>query len=341
MKRLFSVSAFFINLMLAFVLSMVFSYAVPEANIDPVVTAVVTATVFAVVQYFAPNLFAGKAMMALQTQVWTSEIIENPFPDHSFIKKSVDLSEWVEHNKINLVEAGVEPAVYEDYFNGNEDPLPLANIQDIPHEVVLKTYSTEQTRHRELQDVELQYDKRASIIARHKKALDRNMGVRAAFAWTPAANNAFNKLITLSAGDSVVDAIIDLRAFMNANDFNDDVNICFNAEHFAAIQKEDKKLYKEVLNDKVMYGFNVFHYSKNPLFTSTGTKKAMGAVAEAGDKRATFVWATSEAFRALGDVEMYANLRDSAYQADTLSFAQRALIGAMRANNPKYFGAIV
>lgn len=340
MKRL-SLTALAVNFLIALVLSFVVA---PYLNASPAqaVTAATAITAsFATMQYFAPSLFVGKALMALQTQVWTSELIENPFPDGSFITKSKDLSEWVDHDKINLVEAGVEPAVFEDYFNGNEDPLPLANINDVPHEVVLKTYSTEQTRHRELQDVELQYDKRTSIIKRHKQALDRNMGVRAAFAWTPAVNNAFNKLITVGANDSMVDAIIDVQAFMASLDLSSELNVCLTPDHMARIRKEDKVLYKDILNENKMYGFNVFQYSQTPLFTSAGVKKPMGSAVENGDKRATFFWATEETFRALGSVKMYANLNDSGYQADTLSFAQRALIGAMRANSPKYFGGII
>lgn len=340
MKKRLSIAALAVNFVLAVVFSMLFTQTFAVA-VNPIVTGAVITAVGATVQYFAPQLFTGKAMMALQTQVWTSEIIENPFPDGSFVKKSKDLSEWVDHDKINLVEAGVEPAVYEDYFNGSETALPLANINDIPHEVVLKTYSTEQTRHRDLQDVELQYDKKASIIKRHKQALDRNMAVRASFAWTPAATNAFNKLTTLAPGDSAVDAIIDIQAFMASLDLNGDLNMCLTPELMARIRKEDKVLYKDILNEQKMYGFNVFQYSKSPLFTSANVKKPMGSAPEAGDKRASFFWATDEVFRAMGSVEMYANLRDSAFQADTLSFAQRALIGAMRASNPKYFGAIV
>ncbi|MFW2137109.1 hypothetical protein ACK2M7_12660 [Chryseobacterium sp. TY4] len=337
MKKL-SLIALAVNFLIALVLSFV---AAQFFNIKPVATAVTITAVSAVVQYFAPSLFAGKALMALQTQVWTNDIIENPFPDGSFIKQSKDLSEWVNHDKINLVEAGVEPAVYEDYFNGSETALPLANINDIPHEVVLKTYSTEQTRHRDLQDVELQYDKRSSIIKRHKQALDRNMAIRASFAWTPAASNAFNKVTALTGSDSIIDAIIDVQAFMASLDLTGELNVCLTPDHMAKIRKEDKVLYKDILNENKMYGFNVFQYSKSPLFTSANVKKPMGSAVEAGDKRASFFWASEEVFRALGSVEMYANLRDSAFQADTLSFAQRALIGAMRANSPKYFGAII
>lgn len=337
MKKRLSLAALAINFILAFafafVASTVFAF-------NPLAVALGIVAVYAAITYFV-RMPEGILREGLQTEVWISDIIENPVPDNSFILASQDLSEWVDNNTINLVEAGVEPAVFEDYFNGNENPLPLANINDIPHEVVLKTYSTEQTRHRRLQDVELSYDKKGSIIKRHKQALEKNMGVRAAFAWTPAANNAFNKLLLLQPTDSVIDALVDIESFFGANDYTEGLHVCFSADHFARIQKEDLKLYKQVLNENIMFGFKVHRYSKNPAFTAAGVKKPMGAALDPTDKRATFFWSESETFRCFGDVDMYANLRDSAYQADTISFAQRALIGAKRANNPKYFGAIV
>lgn len=281
--------------------------------------------------------------MSLQTQVWVSELKQNPVPDHSFVSASTDMSEFVEHNKINLAEAGVEPQVFENYFSGNEDPLPLADIQDIAHEVVLNTYSTAQTRHRSLQDVELAYDKRSSVIQRHRISLERELGKRAAFAWTPSEENTFNKLMNIGADDSIVDAVIDMQLFYAQKDKNFNLNVCFTPEHLARIRKEDKKLYKEITSEKGadLYGFKIYSYSNTPLFTSAGVKKPLGAVKEATDKRSSFFWTSDEVFTCFGDVEMYATLRDSGVQADTLSFAQRALVGTIRANAPKYFGAII
>ncbi len=96
-------------------------------------------------------------MAGLQKEVWIAGIQENPIPDNSFVFASTDKSEYVENNKLHLAEAGIEPSVHEDYFAGSEADLPLATINDIPNEVVLKTYSTERTRHRDLQEVELSY----------------------------------------------------------------------------------------------------------------------------------------------------------------------------------------
>ncbi|WP_034752738.1 hypothetical protein [Chryseobacterium daeguense] len=337
MKKRLSLSGLGINLFLAFITSFVVSQFV---EINPLLLTFGMVGLHTVVTYFKP-IHKGVLQEGLLTEVWTSQLIENPLPDHSFVLESQDLSEWVEHNTINLVEAGVEPTVYENYFEGNEDPLPVENITDIPHSVVLKTYSTAQTRHRSLQEIELSYKKMQSVLKRHKDSLAKNMGARAAFAWTPAVTNAFNKLMNLTADDSIIDAVIDLKAFFGGFDMSVNLNVCFNADHLARIRKEDKKLYKEILNEKQMYGFKVHEYSKTPLFTSAGTKKPMGSAAEAGDKKSSFLWSSDETFRCLGDVDMYATLKDSGLQADTVSFAQRALIGAMRANNPKYFAGII
>lgn len=154
-------------------------------------------------------------MAGLQTEVWVAGIQENPIPEQSFVFASRDLSEHVDNNKLHLAEAGVEPGVHEDYFAGSEADLPLATITDIPNEVVLKTYSTERTRHRKLQEVELQYNKRKSVIGRHKVSLAKNMGKTAAFQWSPTVDNEFNKIMNIAADASVIDAIIDLQAFFN------------------------------------------------------------------------------------------------------------------------------
>lgn len=282
-------------------------------------------------------------MAGLQKEVWVAGIKENPIPNHSFVFASTDMSEYVENNKLHLAEAGIEPDVHEDYFAGNEDPLPVATITDIPNEVVLKTYSTDQTRHRDLQEIELQYNKRQSVINRHRSSLAKNIGKRAAFAWTPTSTNAFNKVIQLGATDSIIDAVIDLEAFFGEHDIEGTINMCLDPKHMAKIRKEDYKLYKEIKSEKGadLYGFKLYSYSKNPLFTEAGVKKPFGSTMEAGDKRCSFAWVTEEVFRCFGDVEMYDTLRDSGLQADIISFAQRGLVGKIRANNPKYLGAII
>ncbi|GAA5096891.1 hypothetical protein GCM10023210_31250 [Chryseobacterium ginsengisoli] len=338
MKKL-SIKALLSNLILAFL------FAIPVSaifKIDPFVLSAGVTLGSVIVQYFVPKLFSGKLMNGLQTEVWVPGIKENPVPDTSFVYASVDMSEHVEHNKLHLAEAGIEPGVHEDYFLNNDDgELPFATIQDIPNEVILKTYSTEQTRHRDLQEIEFAYNKKESVIKRHRISLGKNLGKRAAHIWSPSSDNGFNKIMNLSATDSIIDALVDLEAFYSDLDLLENLNVCFNAQHMARIKKEDKKLYKDILNEKQMYGFKVWRYSQNPIYTAEGEKLPYGSVKGSTDKRSSFTWCTDEVFRCFGDVKMYATIGHSGLQADTLSFAQRALVGNIRATNPKYLGAIL
>jgi hypothetical protein len=279
--------------------------------------------------------------MSLTKEIWIAGIKENPVPDHSFINASVDLSMHVDNNKLHLAEAGVEPDVYEDYFSGNENELPTQAITDIPSEVVLKTYSTAQTRHRRLQEVELQYNKRASIINRHKVSLEKNMGKRAAHAFSPIQSNTFNEVKVLGANDSIIDAIIDLQAFYVKQDKTEGLHICLTPDHMAKIRKEDKLLYKEILKGEKLYGFTVHQYSKNPYYTSAGVRIPYGSAPGGSDKQASFTWDETEVFRCFGDVEFFETLDHPGLQADVISFAQRALVGQIRASAPKYGGAII
>lgn len=279
-------------------------------------------------------------MAGLQKEVWIAGIQENPIPETSFVFASQDKSEYVDNNKLHLAEAGIEPSVHENYFAGSETDLPLATINDIPNEVVLNTYSTDRTRHRDLQEVELQYNKRMSITNRHRNALAKNLGVRAAFAWAPAATNTFNKIATAGAG-AFINAIIDMKAFYNGLDMYDNLNICLTAEHMALIEKEDKVLYKQIADTNKMYGFKIFHYNQNALYTAAGVKRPFGSVKAGDDKVCSFTWSSDETFRCFGDTEMYETIRSAATQADEISFAQRALVGNIRATNPKYLGAIL
>ncbi len=328
------------NILLALIIGTLVSYFF-ETNTILVAFGIVVVT--AIVQYTFPNEFTGKLLAGLQTELWVPGIKENPVPDTSFLSASVDMSEHVEHNKLHLAEAGIEPDVHEDYFLNNQNPLPVTDIQDIPNEVTLKTYSTDQTRHRELQEVELQYNKRESVIGRHRASLAKNIGLRAAFSWTTDQDTDFTKLTVLGANDSIIDALIDAEAFFGGLDKYENLNACLPPEHLAKLRKEDKKLYKDMMANpgEIFYGFRIWRYSQTPLFDNANDKKPLGSLPGIGDKRSTFMWTSDEVFRCFGDTEMYATLRDSGLQADTLSFAQRALVGKIRAANPKYLATII
>ena len=344
MKKRLSLLALAINFILALTASFVFAQAVPSLEINPIVSAAVITVGHAAITYFMPPLYKGNLMEGLQTEVWIADIKEKPLPDTSFIAQSQDLSAYVNNNVLHLAEAGVDPDVHLNYFTENTDELPIQDIADIPHEVVLQIWSTSQTRHNNLIEAELSYDKRASVLNRHRAALAKNMAQRTAFAWSAATNDEFNKILNIGATDSVIDAFIDMRAFFKKLDIDmSNMNVILQADHEARIKKEDKKLYKELISDKgaTLYDFKIFSYSKTPYYTAAGVRKPWGSTVESTDKQASVIWDSTEVFRCTGDVEIYPTLKHSGWQADLFSMGQRALNGKIRSNSPKYFGAIL
>ncbi|MEC3875941.1 hypothetical protein [Chryseobacterium salviniae] len=340
MKKRLSLAALAINFIMAFAISFVLSNFF---EINPFAIALGIVAIHTAVTYFKP-ISKSVLQEGLQTEVWIADIIEQPLPDTSFIMQSQNLSAYVNNNTLHLAEAGVDPDVHLNYFTANTDELPIQSIDDIPHEVVLQIWSTSQTRHNNLLEAELSYDKRASVLNRHRNALAKNMAQRTAFAWAASTNDEFNKILNLGANDSVIDGLFDVQAFMRDHDLDmANMNVLLTADHAARIRKEDKKLYKEISSEKgaTIADFKVFFYSKTPYYTAAGVKKPWGSTIEATDKKASIIWSSEEVFRCTGSVEIYPTLKHSGWQADLFSMGQRALNGKIRSNSPKYFGAIL
>lgn len=340
MKKRLSLAALAINFIMAFAISFVLSNFF---EVNPFYLALGIVAIHTAVTYFKPTT-KGILQEGLQTEVWIADIIEQPLPDTSFIMQSQDYSSYVNNNVLNLAEAGVDPDVYFNYFSENDEELPIQAIDDIPHEVLLGIWSTAQTKHNNLLEAELSYDKRASVLKRHRNALSKNMGKRTAYNWAASTDDEFNKIINLGANDSVIDGLIDMQAFFRDHDLDEgSMNIILNSQHAARIRKEDKALYKEISSEKGAnpYGFKIYFYSKTPYYTAAGVKKPFGSTIESTDKKSSIIWSSDEVFRCTGDVNVYATLGHSGWQADLFSMGQRALNGKIRSNSPKYFGAIL
>lgn len=340
MKKRLSLTALAINFILAFAFSFVVS---PMLGANPVLLATGIVITYATITYFKP-MQKGILQEGLQKEVWLADLKENPIPDMSFINQSVDLSAFVDNDALNLAEAGVEPDVHEDYFATNSGELPIQAIDDIPNRVILKDYSTNQTRHSKLAEMELAYNKRASVINRHRTAIAKQMAQRTAHAWGASTDDAFNKILNLGATDSIIDGVMDMQSFFRDLDMDmSKMNIILSSQHANRIQKEDKKLYKEITSEKgaTLYDFKIFYYSKTPFYTQDGIKKPWGSAITGTDKKASIIWNEEEVFRCFGSNDMFATLGHSGWQADLISFAQRGLTGKIRANNPKYLGTIL
>lgn len=63
----------------------------------------------------------------------------------------------------------------------------------------------------------------------------------------------------------------------------------------------------DTVNGKIgrLYGFDIYEFGNNPVYTSAGAKKAVGATAEAGEYQCSFAFLEKRVFMATGSTKMY------------------------------------
>ena len=71
-----------------------------------------------------------------------------------------------------------------------------------------------------------------------------------------------------------------------------------------------------------LYGFDIYEFVNNPLYTTGGTKKAVGATPGAGEFQCSFAFYTQRVFKATGSTKMYYSPADTdpEYQRNKLNY---------------------
>lgn len=282
--------------------------------------------------------------MAIEKQLWIDKIMEGFIPDTSFLSRSVDMSAFVDHNKINLAQAGVDPTVLVD---NTVFPVPVAQRADTPLELPLHTFDTENTVVRNIEQMESAYDKLTSVVRAHSTALTRKTSAFAAHNWCPSANSDLTPVMATTGGVNAealkaasFEDFLKMRARFRAFDIDPaSVVVVLNSSHEADLMAEDMKLYREVLAGGNMFGMTLFSYSNLPYFdTTTKQKKAFGAAYDpAKDTRSSLVYCDTEVMRAVGTTEVFAKYKDPEQRGDVLGYQQRFTALQIRG---KYVGAI-
>ena len=271
--------------------------------------------------------------MGLNTQVWVSQIQKNFYPDSSFLRETSDFSGLVEHDVINMAEAGIDPKVM---INNTTYPVKMAERADTNHEIVLDEFSTENTVVREAEKVELSYDKVESVIFAHAIAPAENTDFTPIIGTTGAEVDGFKCL-------TVAD-ILDLKTAFDEMDAPLDGRVLvLSPRHLRDLILADLECFKDITDitngqPRMFAGFKIYPFTKVPTYSKTGAKNAYGAKAADGDRPASFAFCKSEVMRADGSFTMFDRLRDPEERGDIIGFSKRFVCLPIR---NKGIGAIV
>ena len=118
--------------------------------------------------------------MALNREVWIDQVKEGFYPDDSFLQKATDYSQFVDHNRLHIASAGIDPKVL---VNNTTYPISVIGRDDEDNEIRLDKFETENTIVRRPEALEYSYDKLESVIGQHRSTLRASVATKAAHAY--------------------------------------------------------------------------------------------------------------------------------------------------------------
>ena len=283
----------------------------------------------------------GNINTGLNKEVWLAEIMEGFYADDMFLSECRDLSAFVDNDIINLAEAGVDPDVL---INNTTYPINIADRNDVPLTIEIDRFDTENTQIVKADQVELAYDKLASVTAGHKNSLRMKIMEKGAHAIAPASNGTFTPLLTATGADngSGLKRLTwsDVRRlqtkFNNAEIPAEGRIIIFSEQHLEDLEFEDLDRFNKVMDKGVICGFKMYSLADKRLpkyNKTTGVKVAFGAAAApTTDSTATIAFHKNEVARAMGSQDMFHSKaeNDPIYRRDVIGFAQRAIVIPIR-----------
>lgn len=282
--------------------------------------------------------------MALNKQVWLSQLAENFYPDSSFLSKVTDLSAYVENNRIHMANAGIDPAVR---INNKTYPVATSERVDSDLEFALDVFETENTLIRHIESVELSYDKLESVLKQHRATLQTAVSKKAIHAYAPNQNSEFTPVLR-TTGEVVngrkrlrFDDILTLKeAFDTALIPLEKRYIVLHPSHVTDLLREDLELFKNLTEihegePTKFAGFGFYSFPYMPTYDG-GEKVAFDGKSTANF--ASVAFQSDEVMKSDGEVYMFLNLDDPKERGSIVGFEKR-FVGLPIRN--KGIGAIV
>lgn len=227
----------------------------------------------------------GSLGAGLYTEVWTGYMVKamrTSADALGWYSKIKDFSQYAENDVIHFVHIGGDPTVL---VNNTTYPIELETLTDSDKTVSLDKFQTKPTVITDDEVYALGYDKMASVIERHREALDQTKYSKAIHAIAPAANTSATPII-LTTGKNDEGGT---RRMINRKDIIA-MKKKFDAEkvplqgrilvlcqdHVADLLQYDQKFADQYYNyttGKIsnLYGFEIYEYQDCPYFANTGT----------------------------------------------------------------------
>jgi hypothetical protein len=309
----------------------------------------VGATVFGVgcllpakpVGYQAPFAF-----MAIQKEVWLTDLSENVFPDNSFINKSIDDSEGLSGKIVHAPEAGGVPVVQK---NRSVFPAVATRRVDTTADYTIDEYTTDPSHVTVTEQIEASYQKRVSLLFNHYNQLKNSTSIGMLLNWAPtAAANIFRS--TGASRAAYMGSQTGNRLKVAKEDFANAARLLDRQDvpregRVALVPADlvmDLMLIPEFVSANIfgqgalkegvlgrVFGFDIMQRSTSILYTSAGAPKDPTAAAAATDGQSIIFWHPMYVRKAIGTqtnggIDIFEDNASPLYYGDVMSTMVRS-----------------
>ncbi|MCR5394173.1 MAG: hypothetical protein K6E86_02100 [Bacteroidales bacterium] len=292
---------------------------------------------------------AGTLRAGVLTEVWTGELIKSLRAglEATWLDGIPDQSALAENDVIHLVDVGVDPDVLVNYTM-TSDGIALQALDDTDKTLNLDKFQTKVTPVTDDELYALSYDKMQRVKESHANAINDAKFQRAAWNLCPA-NNTDNNVIETSGdyedGESgrkrlTRDDIIKLKAIFDKNKVpTQGRRLVLCSDHVNDLLLLDQKFADQYYNyttGKIanLYGFEVYEFANNPIYTTAGVKVAYGTAASTGQYQVSFAFFTQRVFKATGTTKMYFSEagNDPQFQRNLINFRHMFICAPKKAD---------
>ena len=286
--------------------------------------------------------------MALNKQVWISQIKEGFYPERSFLNKVEDFTDLVDNDMLHFPSAGIDPKVL---INNSTYPIKIVGREDEDNAIVLDKFETENTLVRRPDAIEYSYDKLDSVIRQHRSTLQTTTARKAAHAFAPSKDTNETPLVLTTGAASRGRKRITFEDLLALKERFDDAlipledrYIILHPRHVTDLLLEDVKLFKELTDIKdgeptKFAGFGCYQFPFMPTYKASGENwEKVAYNDEQTQQFASVAFYAHEVMKADGEIYMYARYDDPEERGTVVGFDKRFIALPIRG---KGVGAII
>lgn len=250
-------------------------------------------------------------------ELWEQELITNyEFLNREWLNTIANKDQYVGNNVIHLHQIGADPDVL---INNTTYPITVAGRVDDETPLSLFKYDTTNTEVTDDEINALPYDKKGSVVERHRIKLETEAAKHGLHQLAPASESVTGAPVLRTTG-----ATVNSRKRLTYEDLSnyalllseleiplEDRQMVLCPEHANDLRLEDQTFrdrFNSTATGKLITqiaGFNIFEDVYCPKFATGGAKKAYGASPLSTDRNASVFFQKDNAIRAKGTVKAY------------------------------------